>query len=508
MFRRLPSVYILLIPALTIAAGVLGYYTYLTASRFARLNEEAIAASSLLLAREKVENIESYVIRQDNAVFNDYPLDDPDSFEESWRPTSIDATPSVRSVMLLNEYGHVVGFASRAGAQDRRDFLDVFHQDIVQEFEFDDTPLNSLKHLHGRFRDRSYLFSYKAVRHEGRRMFLVAHHDTGFIVRSQFPTLFSTEAGRSIYNVVDVDNRRVYGPSLASAGDYVVGHRFPTTLYQWRLQIAPQQATQLETQGSLGRSVQLGSLGMSFAVITMGIAFLLYAASKERRLNEMKSEFIANVSHELKTPLSVVRMFGEMLLTERVRTPEKQKQYLEIICRESERLSGLIENVLDFAALERGKQKYDFHERDIGPVLQQAIDAFRYRLEEDGKRVTLEVAPDVPKVAIDEQSIVLALVNLLDNAVKYGGGSAIEVSVTCSTRSVHVRVRDHGPGIPNEDLRRIFERFYRTPRHREVRGSGIGLALVKHIADAHGGRAWAANAEDGGAVVAFTLPAV
>ena len=80
--------------------------------------------------------------------------------------------------------------------------------------------------------------------------------------------------------------------------------------------------------------------------------------------------------------------------------------------------------------------------------------------------------------------------------------------MTCSARSVHVRVRDHGPGIPNEDLRRIFERFYRTPRHREVRGSGIGLALVKHIADAHGGRAWAANAEDGGAVVAFTLPAV
>ena len=170
MPRRLPSVYILLIPALTIAAGVLGYYTYLTASRFARLNEEAIAASSMLLAREKVENIERYVIEQDNVVFSDYPLDDPGSFEVSWRPTSIDTTPSVRSVLLLNEYGHVVAFASRAGTQDRRDFLDVFHQDIVQEFEFDDTPLNSLKHLHGRFRDRSYLFSYMAVRHEGRRM--------------------------------------------------------------------------------------------------------------------------------------------------------------------------------------------------------------------------------------------------------------------------------------------------------------------------------------------------
>ena len=502
MPRRLPSVYILLIPALTIAAGVLGYYTYLTASRFARLNEEAIAASSMLLAREKVENIERYVIEQDNVVFSDYPLDDPGSFEVSWRPTSIDTTPSVRSVLLLNEYGHVVAFASRAGTQDRRDFLDVFHQDIVQEFEFDDTPLNSLKHLHGRFRDRSYLFSYKAVRYNGRRMFLVAHHDTGFIVRSQFPTLFSTEEGRSTYNVVDVDNRRVYGPSLASAGDYVVGHRFPTTLYQWRLQIAPQQATQLETQGSLGRTVQLGSLGLSFAVILLGIAFLLYAASKERRLNEMKSEFIANVSHELKTPLSVVRMFGEMLLTERVRTPEKQKQYLEIICRESERLSGLIENVLDFAALERGKQKFDFHERDIGPVLQQAIDAFRYRLEEDGNRVTLELAPDLPMVAIDEQSIVLALVNLLDNAVKYGGGTAIEVSVTCSARSVHVRVRDHGPGIPDSLRDRLFEPYTTT----KTKGTGLGLAIVKKIVEEHGGHIRVDNMSDGGARFRVRFP--
>ena len=506
MRGRMPSAYVVLVPALIIAAGVLGYYTYLTASRFARLNEEAIGASTMLLAREKVDVIERYIIDQDNIVFADFPFDDPTRLHRTWRRTAREVTPSVRSVLLLDIEGTIEAFVSRAGRRDREAFMEVFLEDVLPAFEFAEAPRGRLKHFHARFRDRSYLFSFKIVRHAGREFVLVAHHDVGFIKRTQFPELFATDEGRGTYNVVDVENRRVYGPSLASAGDYVVGHRFPTTLYQWRLQVAPQGASQLENQSRAGRLFQLGSLGMAFAVILLGVGFLLYAADKERRLNRMKSEFIANVSHELKTPLSVVRMFGEMLLTQRVKSAEKQAQYLEIICRESERLSALIENVLDFSALERGKQSYDFQVRDLGQVVAQAIDTFRYRLDEEGTEVRLDVAEDLPDVAIDEQAIVLALVNLLDNAVKYGEGSAIEVQVSASARSVHVRVRDHGPGIPTDDLRRVFERFFRTAQHREVRGSGIGLALVKHIADAHGGRAWAANAEGGGAVVAFTLP--
>ena len=335
-------------------------------------------------------------------------------------------------------------------------------------------------------------------------MAIVAHHDTGYLVREEFPRLFATEEGKRQYNVVNAENRRVFGASLANAGDYLVGHRFPTTLYNWRLQVAPKQASLLESSGRTRRLTELGLLLVALFVILLGVAFVLYAAYKERRLNELKGEFIANVSHELKTPLSVVRMFGELLLTKRVRNEEKQQQYLEIICRESERLTTLIENVLDFSALERGRQKYRLEEGDLQDVVANAIDAFRYRME--GAAVELELKGDLPPLLLDRQAVVLALVNLLDNAVKYGEKSPITVTLEQVRDFVQVRVRDRGPGIAPDQEKRIFERFYRSRRNANVRGSGIGLALVRHIAQAHGGRAWATNAEGGGAIVAFALP--
>jgi two-component system phosphate regulon sensor histidine kinase PhoR len=271
------------------------------------------------------------------------------------------------------------------------------------------------------------------------------------------------------------------------------------------VQLAPKQAPQLDAQGRSRRMNEVALIAVAFAVILLGVAFVLYAGEKERRLNALKADFVANVSHELKTPLSVVRMFGEMLLTNRVRSEEKRQEYLEIICRESERLSSLIENVLDFAALERGKKKFALREGDLVDVVTRAVETFRYRIEREGTEVQVERPTEIPQVSMDEQAVLLAVINLLDNAVKYGDGSPVTVSVAAGKNEVSVSVRDRGPGIPKEDLKRVFERFYRTRRKELARGSGIGLALVKHIAEAHGGHAWAENAPDGGAIVGFTI---
>jgi two-component system phosphate regulon sensor histidine kinase PhoR len=220
----------------------------------------------------------------------------------------------------------------------------------------------------------------------------------------------------------------------------------------------------------------------------------------------MKSDFIANVSHELKTPLSVIRMFGEMLLTRRVGDEAKREEYLEIICSETERLSGLIENVLDFAALERGKRRYEMRNCDLAEIAQRAIDTLHYRFEREGIEVRLRQSGDAPRGLLDEQAMLLVIINLLDNAVKYGGGTPIDVIVETMQREIQVTVRDRGPGIAVADRKRVFERFYRTPSSRKARGSGIGLAIVKRIAEEHHGRVWAGSAEDGGAIVGFALP--
>jgi two-component system phosphate regulon sensor histidine kinase PhoR len=189
-----------------------------------------------------------------------------------------------------------------------------------------------------------------------------------------------------------------------------------------------------------------------------------------------------------------------------VPSEERRLEYLDIICRESERLTSLIDNVLDFSALEGGKGPYRLKRGDIGQAVDRALDAFRYRSEQDGVEIQLERPETLPPVLLDPEAIALAVINLLDNAVKYGGQSPVEIVLTAKRSSVDVAVRDHGPGIPNDALRRVFERFYRGPHTNPTRGSGIGLSLVKHIAQAHGGRAWAKNDPGGGAIVGFSIP--
>jgi two-component system phosphate regulon sensor histidine kinase PhoR len=244
-----------------------------------------------------------------------------------------------------------------------------------------------------------------------------------------------------------------------------------------------------------------------------GIGFLLYAIRKERRANQLKSDFIANVSHELKTPLSLIRMFAELLALGKLKTPEKGREYAEIITRESERLSHLIDNVLDFARIERGKAAYDFKMGDLAEVVARGVDVYRFRLEREGVKLRTEIAEALPPIRLDENAMTLVLLNLLDNAVKYGAGEGdakgeITVRLGEEGGALRLTVADQGPGIEREEQRHIFERFYRarSARGKTSRGSGIGLSLVKHIAEAHGGRVTVDSAPGRGATFIVSLP--
>jgi two-component system phosphate regulon sensor histidine kinase PhoR len=221
----------------------------------------------------------------------------------------------------------------------------------------------------------------------------------------------------------------------------------------------------------------------------------------------LKSELVANVSHELKTPLSLVRMFGEMLYTGRVESEEKRRQYLQIVVSESERLGGLIENVLDFARVERGKAAFDLKRTALVPAVLRAVELSRARAEHEEITVEVHLLADAPLVDIDERSIEVALLNLLDNAIKYAGaGGHIEVSLQRKGIWLRLSVSDRGPGIEGADRRRIFERFVRGKQAGGTRGSGIGLALVRQIAVVHGGDAWVEPNDPQGARFVVTIP--
>jgi two-component system phosphate regulon sensor histidine kinase PhoR len=202
-------------------------------------------------------------------------------------------------------------------------------------------------------------------------------------------------------------------------------------------------------------------------------------------------------------------MFGELLAMGKLKSPEKGKEYAEIITREAERLSRLIDNVLDFARMERGRVAYEFHAGRLDEVVERSLDVYRHRVEREGLKLTTKIDPDLPETMLDENAMTLLLLNLLENAVKYGKGE-IAVYLTRQGNTLRLVVGDQGPGIPTEEHKRIFDRFYRTRQARgtNVRGSGIGLSLVKHIAEAHGGFVTVDSEPGKGAAFIVDIPLV
>jgi signal transduction histidine kinase len=242
---------------------------------------------------------------------------------------------------------------------------------------------------------------------------------------------------------------------------------------------------------------------------TLGILAFFRGVRREIALSRMKTEFVANVSHELKTPLALIRLFGETLLLDRVADPEQRRRYLRIITRESERLTHLISNVLSFATIEAGRKSYELKPCDIARVARETYEQYRFQLDEKGFAHRFEAAPGIPEASADEFAVAQGLINLIENAIKYSGDrKEIEVRVTGEDGEVRVSVADRGIGIAREDQPRIWEDFYRTREARALgtRGSGLGLSVVLHILKAHGGRVALESAPGEGSTFTLVFP--
>jgi two-component system phosphate regulon sensor histidine kinase PhoR len=515
-----------LLPVVLVAVGVFTYFAVRTTFQVQRLSRESVHETTFALAGDKADRLDKEIIDQDNAVI---ALADPahlDELNERWLPVAPHETRTVRAVLVLDDARNVLAFATRASGpwSEEEAFRRLLVRRMWNDMDLGQQPPDELRHLHHEYGGQGYLLSYWQRIWQDKRYVVVAWHDIGRIVRDALPRIYSegpplsaltATSGRRVtesarVDVVDEEGRIIFGPPLRS-GEFTVGVPFPTTLYNWRLQVSPKAAEELTSREQNRRSLELVMLLMSCGVIVAGIVTILLTAERMRRVSALQGEFVANVSHELKTPLALVRMFGEMLQSGRVASEEKRKEYLDIIVRESERLSNLIENVLDFAKVERGRDAYDFADGDVGEAVAKAANVYRYRAEREAVTLVVEIAPELPIARIDERAIQLAVINLVDNALKYApNGRVITVRATEEHGTIFVRVIDRGPGVPLEDRERIFDRFVRGSRDgasARVRGSGIGLALVKHIAESHGGRAMVEASASTGATFTFTIPA-
>ncbi len=250
-------------------------------------------------------------------------------------------------------------------------------------------------------------------------------------------------------------------------------------------------------------------LGILSLLITGGLVLTKHIVSKEMALARLKSDFVSNVSHELRTPLALIRLYAETLELGRITTKEKKQEYYRIIRKESERLTALINNILDFSRIEAGRKEYEFRQTDIADLVRNTLDSYRYQIEQQGFAFEESIAPDLPPVRVDREAIARALVNLVNNALKYSADEKfLGVKLYRANGAVKLEVVDHGIGITRREQSKIFEKFYRTgdPLVHNTKGSGLGLSLVRHITQAHGGEIAVESTPGKGSKFTLSLP--
>jgi len=232
------------------------------------------------------------------------------------------------------------------------------------------------------------------------------------------------------------------------------------------------------------------ALAVAMILLSAGMVLLVRDVSREARLNRLRSDFVNGVSHELKTPVTIMRLYGDTLLRQRELSEAERRDFYRIIGRESARLGRLVDQVLTFSQVERGDVRYDLQAGDPAPVIAGIVDDYTGWLEHAGFSVERDLPSSAPAVRFDAAAVSQAVINLLENAVKYSAASRqIAVRLAASNGHVTFEVEDHGIGIVPADRERIFERFYRAPSGTGKGGYGLGLFMVRHIMQAHGGRA-------------------
>ena len=225
-------------------------------------------------------------------------------------------------------------------------------------------------------------------------------------------------------------------------------------------------------------------------LLLVGFVMIARTTAQQMRLAQTKSDFVSNVSHELRTPLALISMFAETLLLGRAKNEEKKIEYIEIIYKETSRLTRIVNRILNFQQVEANRKKYHFVELDINHIVEELLHDYSFHLEQNGFDFKVEKDNKLTTVKADKESIYEALVNLMDNAIKYSKEDKfISIKTIKTNGTAIIEVSDRGIGIPKEKVDHIFDKFYRVTEGdvHNVQGAGLGLSLVSSIMEAHGG---------------------
>ena len=316
--------------------------------------------------------------------------------------------------------------------------------------------------------------------------------------------------GQSLFRSIDQDHANLLGQSFQ--GEFGTGNRgelLGATFPGLRVQLTPIGDSGPERKGKLESSLYAFTLILVLSVTFFGAYLVWRDVRRELRLAALRSQFVSSVSHELRTPLAAIRMFAETLRMGRASGPAAETEYLDTIVNESERLTRLLDNVLDFSKIERGERIYRCRPVSLAEVVRAAARTLHYPLSNQGFKLQVEIDKNLPPVSADVDAIEQAILNLLTNAMKYSPERReIELRLLRRDGDAVIQITDHGIGIPAGEQARIFQKFYRvpTPGNHQVPGTGLGLTLVDHIVKAHGGRVELESSPGRGSTFSIVLP--
>lgn len=288
--------------------------------------------------------------------------------------------------------------------------------------------------------------------------------------------------------IFDLSGRKLYGEKTSPAAIPTISEYFEDNFPPWKIELS--RAERLGVI-EIHKSFYFWTILTLIMILTFGSVLIVRTIAHEMEVLKIKSDFVSSVSHELKTPLTSIKALTERLQEGKVKSQAKMKQYFSVISQDTDKLTRLVRNVLDFSKIEEGKKEYDLEETDVVSWINQTIENFKQDHIQTGIRIHTQISEGTPVLDMDKDAFSRALNNLLDNALKFSPNKKeVEVHVKSDAENVIIQVKDRGIGIPQDELGKIFDKFYqgRSALKQSVKGTGLGLTLVKHVVEAHGGK--------------------
>ncbi len=395
------------------------------------------------------------------------------------------------------------------------DFQDSAAADLQAKISRDsDTPRDSSKRFTLEIGRHSYLVSLLsqpagkgAENNETWGLLLNAEYLKDNVLNQALQRQVSSE--KTEWIVRGRDGEVILKSESATSGSVTVKTNFAGNFPDWLLEFHQQEQRLLETFLTSRRGIYFYMFLLIAGILIFGSILTIRTVSHELELAKMKSDFVSTISHEFKSPLTSIRQLAEMLQAGRIPSEERRQKYYDVLLEQSERLSLLTDNILNFAQMEEGRKEFEFKRVDIGALLQGIASAIQDRVRHEDFVIQTKIEKSLPSIEVDSAAITQAINNLVDNAIKFSGeAKKVVVSSFVKDQYLVIAVQDFGVGIKKEEIDKVFERFYRGGDEltRMVKGSGLGLTLVKQIVDAHHGSVHVESEPGHGSTFSIKLP--